>query len=540
MSEIDNLEQEARRLAQVGATDAKAEEINRRLLTLNPSNQNALTRLARILTETGRDRDALQVYFRCLELDPDNLIARNNVSRLGGKFVTHLASEQSDQRLAPIHSFIKIVRSALGDSFAVHIPTEAPNSEDLRLIEYWMPGITESNRESEERRMLSARTAEKAVAAFFRKRGHAVEDVSLTQIIPTASRDWTLYDLKVDGAPIDVKNARRSEKNPKRYVSHCVARFKEDRELRAVQIAGVLSDWLSTEQTYSTENKVLFLGLVNSKRVEEISNEISGNFLEVSFRDGLRGPSFLPPWLFSYPTAEYEKLGLALAQLKTFSFPDWKLSGDANISPVAVFLAAGRRYEFNPGLPLSAAQNSLLDLLLARHAKLGLRLPTVFLSVLEHFVGILANGTQRDFRPQDYSSIIFPVEDRCRPLFLFDPLQTVNTLLGALTTLWQARSTALSGFKIFRLQDLNILQGKRSALDPQWTTLLAYCGGWTGGPFSRPCGTTPLVLGCESSCECGKLICPNCEFCSKPCAQGVARMSRLAKTWDHETFDGLF
>ena len=524
MTEQESLEQEACRLARAGAwTDPNAEKISRRQLELNSSDQDALTRLGRILTATGRQDEALKVYSQCLELDPANTIARNWITRLGGKHVDLLQSEQADRRLEPIQPFISLVRSALRDPLAVNIQVDSPSEDDLHLIECWMPGIPPSRRDAEERRMLSARMAETAVATYFRARGKSVEDISLTQLSTSGNSDWKLFDLQVDGTPIDVKNARRSGQNPKRYVSHCVPRFKETRDLRAVTVAGVLSDWLALDSLHFGGYSVLFLGLVDSKRVDQIISEVSGKHLRVSFRDGLRSPRFLPPWLFSYSPAEYLERNQALGQLAEIASPDSQLASVAKINPTAVYLAAGLRYKPSQALTLSKVQNELLDSLLARHSRIGLCLSSVFLSVLEHFVRVLVDGAPSEFSPREYAGVVFPVNDRSRPLFFYDPLHTVDTLLETLSTLWSARSSGLSGFKIFHLRDLNILQGKRSEADPHWTTLLAYCGGRVADPFPRPCGTTPLVLGSDQSCECGKLICPNCGYCSEPCSKRHGR-----------------
>jgi len=385
-------------------------------------------------------------------------------------------------------------------------------------------GIAEQ--ESEKRRMLSARLAEKAVSSFFQAQSCIVHDISITQLSESTSPEWPYCDLNIDGVPIDVKNARRSRKNPDRYVSHSVPRFKEARTLEAVQVAGVLSHWLLVEKMLSQGETVLFLGLTNTQEHEQIRREIGDGLLILTFRHGLSGPSFLPPWIFSYPKSLYQARSAAISELRALDFPDWRICSEAKLNPLPAFIAAGRHYRYQPEIPLSDSQRALVTLLIMREKRIGLSLAVVFLSILEHFVGMLSRGLEDSYNAEDYARLIFPTADRTRPLFLYDPLRTIDTLLTSLSTLWHARTSDLDGFRIFRLQDLNILLGKRTANDSQWRTLMAYCGGWLEEPVIRPCGTIPLVLGSCRSCACGRLICPNCDFCSASCTSAIERKHR--------------
>jgi tetratricopeptide (TPR) repeat protein len=60
----------------------EAAEVNQRLLTVFPTDADALNRLGKALTELGRVADALGAYARALESDPTNTIAQKNVARL--------------------------------------------------------------------------------------------------------------------------------------------------------------------------------------------------------------------------------------------------------------------------------------------------------------------------------------------------------------------------------------------------------------------------------------------------------------------------
>ena len=136
----------------------------------------------------------------------------------------------------------------------------------------------------------------------------------------------------------------------------------------------------------------------------------------------------------------------------------------------------------------------------------------------------MLSNNNGNYKVEDYEVIIFPTIDKTRPLFLFDPLKTITTLLATLSTLWENRTSDLLDIKMFRLRDLNILQGKKLPGDSHWLTIIAYCGGWLTEPTSHPCGTNPLVYGaCESCYACGKLICPNCLFCSESCVAAKKR-----------------
>jgi hypothetical protein len=159
-----------------------------------------------------------------------------------------------------------------------------------------------------------------------------------------------------------VKNARRSQKKPNRYVSHCVPRFKEARTLEAVEVAGVLSHWLSVGAMLSQRKTVLFLGLTNSQEHERIRREIGNGPLVLTFRDGLRGPSFLPPWIFSYPKSLYQARTAAISEFRALDFPDWRICSEARLNPLPAFIAAGRYYQYQPEIPLSDSQRALVML----------------------------------------------------------------------------------------------------------------------------------------------------------------------------------
>jgi hypothetical protein len=60
----------------------KAAGLNRAILESFPTDVDAYNRLGKALTELGRFSDARDAYMRAVEIDPLNLIARKNLSRL--------------------------------------------------------------------------------------------------------------------------------------------------------------------------------------------------------------------------------------------------------------------------------------------------------------------------------------------------------------------------------------------------------------------------------------------------------------------------
>lgn len=422
--------------------------------------------------------------------------------------------EEARLRLAPIRAFIDLTIEATSDPIPsrVNIATPKPDSKDWALIRAWTSGRPAAD--SETGRMLSARLAEKAVMSFFEDKGTAVTDVSIGQLSPNEF-NWKLYDLEASGMHIDVKNARRSKRNPRRYVSHCVPQFKQARDSTAVHVAGVLSPWNTVDEMSAAGTTVLFLGLTNAKKIDTLSRMLDDGPLRLTLADGLRGPKFLPPWLFNYPDSDYIARKSALTKLQTLPFPDWRLCREVSLWPLPAFLASGRFHDTTFTSQLTSGQQAFLSLLHDRTKRAPLTLPVVFLSLLEHFLILLRARSPDQFHVDKYALLIFPTIDRTRPFFLYDPLETVDTLLSTLSTMWSS-TTSLNDFREFRLVDLNILVGKRPT-DSRWITLFAYCGGWIEEPTLQPCATTPLVFGECETCSCGKLICPNCGFCSIGC-----------------------
>jgi len=71
------LQRQADQLASIGDWGPAAEDVNRRLLELDPQRKVAMTRLARCLREKGEAEAAEALYIEILAVDPANMIASN-------------------------------------------------------------------------------------------------------------------------------------------------------------------------------------------------------------------------------------------------------------------------------------------------------------------------------------------------------------------------------------------------------------------------------------------------------------------------------
>ncbi|WLT40527.1 hypothetical protein NON20_25125 (plasmid) [Synechocystis sp. B12] len=154
---------------------------------------------------------------------------------------------------------------------------------------------------------------------------------------------------------------------------------------------------------------------------------------------------------------------------------------------------------------------------LHRPDNLRLSLPYLYLSILKHFLKMLP-VLQTEYHPQLYKVLLG--NDLSLPCKIYDPLQIIDSFCETLETLWKNRDIGkLKEFKVFKFTSQGLLQGKQSKSSSSYTTILAYCGGWTDA--KGKCGHTPLVIGKHRVCEgCGYLICPedDCQFCKRNCS----------------------
>ncbi len=159
------------------------------------------------------------------------------------------------QKLIDRRRFANLSAKAMNPNVEICYPLPKLDDCDMQLVEKWhhlprnsldrLSLIKAENRDRELGRLLSARSAEKVAADFYRHYGKKVKDISITQIDENSKSDWINYDLDVDGMSIDVKNSRKSQKSEDRYTEHYIQKgFKRNKENQEVKIAGVLSCYL--------------------------------------------------------------------------------------------------------------------------------------------------------------------------------------------------------------------------------------------------------------------------------------------------------
>lgn len=346
-----------------------------------------------------------------------------------------------------------------------------------------------------------------------------MKDISITQIDENSESEWEKYDLAVGNIPIDVKNSRRARNSPDRYTKHCVPKFKHSRKGQDVIIAGVFSPYLQVyellgePEPYHKYREIQFLGETTQKSLQVLKNEFNDLVNFVDLNSG--SEYFLPPWVFDYPDYVYTQRDRALKELKNFTNLD-SLKGTPFEFNLVPSIATGIDLtEILGDETLEEWEQRFLNQLRDRVEKYGLSLPFLFLTILAHFLDMAASSkTVSDFDPDKYRRFLF-YKGAYKPLGIYDPLETVDALIKALSTLWTAENGLIRKFRMFKLSSFNILQGKPESNEDLWTTLIAYCGGrledWSA------CGKNPLVLGKSEHCEYRRLICPDCGFCCRMC-----------------------
>lgn len=453
--------------------------------------------------------------------------------------------ERLEQQRKRIELIVRKARRALENEIRARIPAPHLGSLDIRLALEWSnsselkakinPSDVEDTviqgefgKDWELGRVLSARAAEKAAIQFYREYGFSVDDVSVTQVTQEGSNDWKYFDLRVNGTAIDVKNARSSKQNKDSYVEHCVPKLKSHHN-RPIEIAGALSPYLwpsSILRPQSASSKrntsITFLGTTTLQTISLLKQEfeIPGVFEIELGRLAGKSEQFIPAWMFDYPDSLYEQRNQALADIRGFPVLPrivWRQYGR---NPLPIYLAAGIRLsEQWAASSLSSWQWSFVEKVSDWRKRRGLALPFLFLSILAHFLQMTYTSSEAGYRPRDYLELLYFGQDRTRPLFIYDPLKTIYSLVANLETLWNAEHGLVRKFRLFQLKGVRILRGRANAADRQWKTLVAYCGGTIDG--KGRCDKTPLVLGQGGTfhcAECGRLICPECQFCSRKCS----------------------
>ena len=401
---------------------------------------------------------------------------------------------------------------------------------DKNLAEEWCS--IKPSEPNEKARMLSARGAEKLVFKFFGDMQYVSEDIAACQI--TQKTDvWKKADVRLDSKILlDVKNARTSL-NSKTYSEFCVPRFKQNRG-SDVYIVAVLSPYLQyefmnkqVEPRFRVEDP-LILGIFEKKSLSFLEKAFNDNTLSLDLSRGIKPNKYLPPWLFDYNTRFYSnqnEVKAELLQLADADIPEWEEVVAVGSSPLPLFIAAKRKIPDTWVNHLPEWKVHFANLLINLSAR-NISLRHVFLALLKHFLEMLSHE-DLTYSPQKYFQMLFTGSSKRHPLKLYDPLNIVKDFCDTLQVLWDFRQAEnLTSFKVFKFDGKGLLQGKKCKTD-EWTTIIAYCGGWV--EKKGKCGYEPLVIGKHQSCSiCGRLICPkeDCQFCEEGCEGHKRRLQK--------------
>jgi cold shock CspA family protein len=425
--------------------------------------------------------------------------------------------------------------------------------EDRALAAEW--GKSEKDSADNKAKMLSARGAERVTYWFYRSLGMQVQDISITQL-KKSSADWKIFDLRINGnSCIDVKNARtpasyRSDYK-RRYAEHWVPKFKENRKSEEVMVAGVLSPYVPYhfyEHPVDPEKKIdpiTFLGETTWSSIKSLEQRFSKNLLAVS----MNGIHFVPAWLFEYPRSFYKERDQNCQNLnklltRRYPLPSAQELEIAKVNLIPGCLAARiAKEKIQPWFEaLKPWQRKFYIRLCGTSAEV-ISLPFLFLVLLTHFMEVFLDKSQwAEYHPGGYNQLVFARQSaKNYPLGIFDPLEIIANFVETLSELWENRETVeLEKYSSYRFTGKGLLEGIRPE-DNTRVTLIAYCGGFIQGKGT--CGKSPLIIGREKTCKCGKLICPECDYCSEGCPDRARRANVKADTETcgepAELFDGI-
>ncbi len=394
--------------------------------------------------------------------------------------------------------------------------------KDKQLAEKWI-SLEDKKDTNTLAKMFSARAAEKFAIKVYQSFNYQVEDVSLQQIFSN-NLDWCNYDLLLNKSiSVDIKNSRGSVSNKNRYSEFCVPNFKRNRSNKEVIIAGVFSPYLQLQYIEAPEQanfnipKLIFMGEMRKSELDIIEKYFSKYFSSIQI-PRTSGEQYLPPWLFDYPPETFytqqEKAISNLKELTLSEFPDLDDIQFLKVNPFPLCLASKINLPEQWKTCLTPWEEKFLSILQQVPAK-RITLPYLFLTILSHFLDMLSLN-DNSFHPSQYGKLLYSKGSETHPLQIYDPLGTISDLRETLCILWENRyQSRINEFKIFKFKGSGLLEGK-THINDQLTTIIAYCGGYV--KTKGKCGFTPLVLGKHNYCpQCGKLVCPNCHYCTKYC-----------------------
>jgi len=380
---------------------------------------------------------------------------------------------------------------------------------DHSLISKW--SISNGPNSYRGKAMTSARKAELAALELYRNLYGSAEDISILQVTSSQDSRWKYADIVANGQWIDIKNARASFSSPDTYSEHCVPQFKLDRNNKDVLISTFLSPYREDERS------IIWLGEASLEQIGKLQKEFNSQYLSITFANNLNG-SFLPAWLFDYPSVCYKDRDIAISRIRLSNFVFPRKECDIGSGVLANRVISSK----TQGILGSEAMK--LEL---RIKNSGLSRAVLFLHVLDRFCNYSLNN--KIFKNSNIDKILFLSDDNNKeiPLGVYDPLKTIWNLWNVLVSVSEKCREKTKGFTAFRLRGANILQGKNP--DDSWSTIYAYCGGWRkkNDEGTVKCGQNPIYLGKDHSCPyCGRLICHCCGFCSSVCPGCKARQDK--------------
>lgn len=369
-------------------------------------------------------------------------------------------------------------------------------------------------------RLCSARQAEIAAIEFFDGLGEQVRDISIQQVKSTSKIDWITHDLETESGFYDVKNARKSFASKSNFSEFCVPNFKRNRSQDSVKILGVLSDYQTIDNLINRErSRCRVLGSVSIEDLilfgKILFRASRGSLKFDSFGPTERTEKFIPGWIYDYPSALYEQRDKCIEKLPALLEAWHHVHGNYSGIPLSVIFL---HHIHSPEPTYSALGNvpewsGPLKYLLV-NCGLSLR------SIVGGILAICINEASRhnsSFASRDLHQVIFLEGDKKHPLFVYDPLEYARNFIDIFDSIFETCKYKIADLESYRLSGEGILQGR--TIDGFWQTIIAYCGGWNHDRNVK-CGKNPIHCASADHCsssECGKLICPDCGFCSNFC-----------------------
>lgn len=415
----------------------------------------------------------------------------------------------------------------------------ALDSDDKRLIGMWSPPPGEDPEEWD-KRVYSARRAEKSALMYYRQFQSDVRDVAIHQLSKNAE-DWRSHDIAANGRPIDVKNVRGGA-----FGGYVVPdEPKRTRAGETVAICGVVSeDEGDKKQTVIGESTGDGLRDVQSI-VEEIARTLD---LPLEWKEMTRWRAGLGAWLMEFAPEHYDgRDHRALIRLiqRAGQLTDW-------LGPVPAWARGLEAFWGSPSIGNEGDLGETVVSALAGWGRSGrASRPALFMCVLLFLLAEVKHGRwqSRETREEILNVLFCRTGGRSEgntevyrhPLGLHDPLGTIHAVVVALDKLAEKNKGILEEVEALQLRGVGVLRGRRPR--KRWFTLLAYCGGcgkspiWAGNlrklwdgqdddghrrrRLSLPHADGPGD-GCGLCPKCLYLVCDDCGFCKEDCSSSQA------------------